>query len=111
MPPELQQDFTLLAVFGLVRTFAWLACALAAAAAYRSYRQPSDLGWLVVFLLMAGVGAGHANVAAAWGDVGINEVLPPKMEYQLYMSVRLAAFELVAAVLAFFVFRRPRVAF
>jgi hypothetical protein len=111
MPPEIQQDFTLLAVFGVVRAFAWLASALAAAAAYRSYRQLSDVGWLVVFLIMAAVSAGHASVASSWGSLGMTEVLPPKMEYDLYMSLRLAAFELVAAVLAFFVFRRPRISF
>lgn len=109
--PEIHQDFTLLAVFGLLRAVAWLACALAALLAYRSYRQPPDLGWLVVFLLLAAVSAGQANVAASWAAVSTSIEIPPQVDYDLYMSIRMAVFELLAAVLAFFVFRRPRLSF
>ena len=107
--PELAQDFTLLALLYTVTAIAWLGSALLSFAAYRTFRQQSDLWWLIVFTGLAFVRAADAYLAMTWSDSASE--LPAQLavaSYTATFSTRMAAIELALAILAFFTFRRPR---
>jgi hypothetical protein len=104
--PELRQDFALLTVLAAAGAVCWLTSALVAFGAFHVYRQRTDLAWLAIFLLLAGVSAGQAYIADAWANA--QTAAPPPIDLDAYLSVRLAVLELTAAILAFFAYRRPR---
>jgi hypothetical protein len=105
---EIQQDLTLLAALGVVRSLVWLVCALSALAAFRAYGQRLDLGWLAAFALLSLAAAGHASAAAEQSTAVASAGPTPQLQFAVTSATRMAAFELVAAVVALLVFRRPR---
>jgi hypothetical protein len=110
--PEVAQDFTLVALLRSVTALAWLGSALVSLAAYRTFRQQSDLWWLIVFAGLTLVRAADAYVAMTWSQnaAAASEHID-LVAWTATFGVRMAVIELALAILAFFTFRRPRATF
>lgn len=99
----LQYTFVLTAVF-------WILCGLSAFANYRAFKQRQDLAWVATFAGMALVSLGYAWEARDWGDN--LDVLGNSVKSLLAsttdLRMRFAAFELVAVIAFFLLFRARR---
>lgn len=111
--PDLAQSFTILTLLYVLIAVFWLLCALAAFANYRGFKRPTDLGWLGAFLLLSLARGVDAYASSAWSDVvvgGAGGLVGP-LEFAAEQGLRAAVFELVAAIIVFYVFRQRRVQF
>lgn len=99
----LQYTFVLIAVF-------WVLCGLSAFANYRGFKQRLDLAWVATFAGMALVSLGYAWEARDWGvnlDV-LGRSVTSLLIRTTFLRMRFAAFELVAVMAFFLLFRARR---
>lgn len=106
------QQYILIGIFVLTAVL-WSFGALSAYSGYRAFKQTTDLGWTLAFLVMAFVSLGYAWEAFNWtqGTHLLSTNMQDVVRRSTSLRVSFAAIEMMAVFAILYLFRARRSAF